>query len=325
MVTIIIFCQGVVGENEEKEDYDWSHQSDLYEKYSLHSWATTKIFAKIKLAEGIFKYCEQHDIYHSTMAFSECPCCYQDRFGSPHVRPIMYNYTTKAPVILGFKEQPKLKYAGVEIEYEISKSVEFGSLLHQVYTILSGHVICKRDGSLVNGLEIVSKPDTFSMHFEKFKKFFDEASLPYFLAKDNTGMHIHVSNRDIGWLQLGKLLHFMRSPSNTDFLRLIGERESRYARLGTGENITDFFKGNTKDRYNAVNTQNESTLEFRIFASPKTYEAFRKNMEFCDAVTVWTAPANSSIKALSSGAFIKFVNENKGMFPFLNKFIKEKC
>lgn len=287
----------------------------------------SKPYLEAMVLLGEIKYCETHNLYycpyHGFGVDHTCPECGAEELGNPKLSLSLFGYSTKAPDILGWKDSPNIKYSGVELEYELAKGVNHADALYEIYTKVKNHVICKRDGSLLNGVEIVTVPAKFEEHYKKFQPFFDSPHFEWFHSKETTGMHVHVDRRKMGYLQVGKILHFMRELKNKEFLKLLAGRESRYAQLGTGEKIHEFAHGKQTNRYNAVNTQNEHTLEFRIFSTPTTFNKFCTNMEFCDALTLWSAPANSGIKEIEYGGFIQFVNKNRGLFPNLAKFVKE--
>ena len=78
--------------------------------------------------------------------------------------------------------------------------------------------------------------------------------------------------------------------------------------------------GYSNDRYLAINVQNSSTIEIRLFKSNMDEVSFRKNIEFLDCLYWYTK--ENSINDFSVENFIKFANTNKKDYNNLLKFLK---
>lgn len=225
------------------------------------------------------------------------------------------------------------KYMGVELEYECKHKTKATSF---IFKHLKQHAIMKEDGSLNNGIEICSAPADIDVHFDEFKSFFSSFDKNIIHAHSTTGMHVHVgkgepirdefgehiSNEVLSPLTIGKICNFMANEKNKDFLIYIAGRESgRYAKLSTNDAVSTYFLGIEHDRYKALNTNNQNTIEFRLFATPETFQDFAKNLEFCDAITNYCLPTNSGIKDLTHEKFSNWVKNNRGRFKHLARFL----
>lgn len=251
------------------------------------------------------------------------------------------SYSTKATEYFAFKihkknplPKSKVKFLGVELEYDCFGKVKEGAKFS--VKKLKSHAILKRDGSVSNGLEIVTAPADIQTQKEEFESFFKDLEYSVLKATKDTGMHIHVdkgfpiedydgnkkSFSKMSYLTLGKIVHFMQKKENASFIKFIGERESSYAKIGTGDSIVSAFVEGEHERYKGLNLKNKSTIEFRIFATPMKYENFCKNLEFVDAITDFCSHGNSGISQLNSECFIKFTNDRKSAYPNLVKFLK---
>jgi hypothetical protein len=152
------------------------------------------------------------------------------------------------------------------------------------------------------------------------------------------GIHIHVSRASLTPLQFGKILTFMGDPKNASFVQTIaGRKDSDYAKFYP-KKISEGYKLNpslintaanlgrtgvsTYDdrRYSAVNiVSDKPTIEFRIFRSNIAKGGFMKNLDFVHAFCTWCK--NVSMQELNVSHFIKFVEENKGTYPWLYRYL----
>jgi len=253
-------------------------------------------------------------------------------------------YSTKAEQRYGFvihernkKPHEKIKFFGVELEYEAD-----GDLTHATYFAkknIQKHIICKSDGSINHGIEIVSAPADITSHLEKFEPFFSKFESGPLMPQSNTGMHVHVDKGEpihdedgnvisyskMNYLTLGKLSKFLQSKENESFIaKIAGRGACHYSKLGTDDTLSMAFRSrrNEGDRYKGLNLNNSRTIEFRIFASPRDFATFSKNLEFCDAITDFCMPANSSLKSLTEDHFRKYVASHAQAYPHLAKFLR---
>ena len=211
-------------------------------------------------------------------------------------------------------------FYGVELEVELRD----GDLCDEVQTVknqLGEHAICKGDGSLNNGFEIVTSPASFAFHRDTlWEKFFAHRH-PGLRIMSSCGLHVHCSREPLSELSIAKMVCFVNAARNARFMRVISGREaSNYARYKK-KDIRDAAK-RTGDRYEALNVQPPKTIEFRLFKATLNRAKFFKALEFCDAMIHFCAPAGRSVRAcLSRIKFCKFVVEHRKMYPHLNAFI----
>jgi hypothetical protein len=148
----------------------------------------------------------------------------------------------------------------------------------------SGWLIGKEDGSLNNGIEFVSRPDTLHQHRKHWKMMFD--GMPKSLrARGNCGLHIHVSKHNLGAEVIGQCVALVTYPN---FKRLVegvaGRSNSTYAK------IIQKTKANfrSEGRYEAINTNPAQTFEWRLFASTTQWAEFELRLEFVASVVGWS-------------------------------------
>jgi len=250
---------------------------------------------------------------------------------------IINRYSTKAPKYLSFhksvldragKYEGKITvYYGAEVELEGGDQRE----AIKMYKELNDFIICKEDGTIRTGFEIVTAPATYEIHVFKAKKLFeiikDQTKMT---AKPNCGLHFHVSRNALTTLQVGKMLEFMYNPQNVDFItKIAGRTSSNYAKMSSGKTVTEVapenFDRESQERYEAINLKNADTIEFRIFASTINYDVYMYRLDFVKALINYTKPCVIGIQSLKEkDVFINFLKENNKEYPFLIQFLGMK-
>ena len=188
----------------------------------------------------------------------------------------------------------------------------------------------KNDGSLNNGFELVSHPLTFSYikHSAKdFENALNELSNnAYNSYNANTcGMHIHISKKAFGTWQLYKFMKFFAE--NVPFIVAISQRKMeklvQWANIEDNDDNTLMYKAKKKEgnsaRYVAINLQNYSTIEVRIFRGTLNFQSFMKNIEFVHALYMFTKES----KIITLDSFKEYIS-NSCEYSNLKKFIKLK-
>jgi hypothetical protein len=239
----------------------------------------------------------------------------------------IHNYSTRVEQMIKFKAtrvRPNTVYLGCELEYETNNrnraQLGVGKLMH-------GHALMKSDGSIRNGFEIVTCPATLDIHLDIFKKFYDNIP-PDLKIANNVGMHVHISRKPLSQLTIGKLIEFLNRLDNKAFIHHIAGRiDNSYAKMNSDRTIT-FLRKNRHggDRYNALNLNNEKTIEVRLFATPMNYKEFASRLQFVQALVDYCSPAqsNESLKKQTHyESFMHWLSSRRRMFPELSYHLKE--
>ena len=222
----------------------------------------------------------------------------------------------------------EIPFLGIELEVENKLDKIKNDSMAQL--IDSSHLYFKTDGSLSNGFEIVTHPLSFNWIQENANKFesmlTDLKSNGFNSYDSNTcGMHIHISKKSFGTWQLYRFMKFFAE--NKEFIVSISQRKidqlKKWANIEDNGNDELIYKAKKKDgnssRYCAINLQNHSTIEVRIFRGTLNYCSFMKNIEFVNALFCYT---NESNECTIQG-FREFVNSTS-TYSNLKKFIKLK-
>jgi len=272
-----------------------------------------------------YRYHEQHDEYYHD---DDYPYDEDDEDGYYNgVYGYDYDVTEQLSPIYHGNEKRLL---ATEIEVERRNDCS-SNIAEMVATTMDNFALCKHDGSLNNGFEIVSAPATISALKEGWTKFC-EANYSDQLSSWHTstcGMHIHVDRTSLTPLEIGKLLVFVNGKSNSKFMEAIAGRDSRQWSAKKYKTIKDALQ--RSDKYEALATHKPKTIEFRIFRGNIAKQGIMRNIEFVDALcnfvsTVGMDKNTDTVNRLSYTNFIEYMNtsENKGSYPYLFSWLVRK-
>jgi hypothetical protein len=251
---------------------------------------------------------------------SNCPTCQDDIDDreSDHDDDGGFYY----PNLKFFGQGPK--FFGLEIETEV-ESGNREEKLRDLHNILGNYASLKDDGSLDYGIEIATQPATMEEHKQRLVPLFSK--MPRGLRswkKSSCGLHIHVSRKPLTDLAIAKTVCFVSANHNRRFIKMIAGRDScSYCKIlpkkmGSAAKYND-------DRYEAINLQNDATIEFRLFKGTLRQASVFKALEFTDALTVYAGCAARSIRDSQSRVqFCHFVEENSASWPNLTAFIQAR-
>jgi hypothetical protein len=268
-----------------------------------------------------YEYHEGHDEYYHVDEYPEED---EDRYG---VYPYDYDVTQQ----LDFQStNNETRYISTEIETERRNDCS-SDIVHDIHNTMSGFALCKHDGSLENGFEIVTAPATLSVHKDRWTKFC-EKNYADSLSSWNTatcGMHVHVDRASLTPLDIGKLLVFVNGTRNAEFIKKIAGRDSRQWSAKKFKRVKDAL--NRSDKYEALATHKPKTIEFRIFRGNIAKQGILRNLEFVDALcnfvgTVGMDRDTDTVNRLSYTNFVEYMNtsENKGTYPYLFSWLVRK-
>ena len=261
-----------------------------------------------------------------------CNDCYHDEVDK--CRNI-HDYSYKPePIFYGESS----RYFGVELEIdgagkdddnaeELLKIANFDGVKEQMFV--------KSDGSLDDGMEIVTHPMTLDYHkhfcWERIMK--RAIALGYRSHQTSTcGLHIHVNrnslsdNYDEQESIISRILYFVEQHWN-ELLKFSRRSEatmsrwaSRYGYENTPRAILDKAKKGNYGRYAAVNLCNYSTIEFRLFRGTLKHNtliaALQLVNEICNAAVYMS---DDEIQKLSWSEFVSDINDTE-----LIQYLKER-
>ena len=205
-----------------------------------------------------------------------------------------FKFYNKDRVECSYKNQPKRRYFGLEMEYSYVDPAEVRSANSKLYH--DRFLYNKRDGSLYGGgVEIVTAP----MDIDTIKKYFIKEMVDIFdyiteVDSDedvsyNAGVHIHVNKDSIPPMDLYKVHALLNLHCTDDEKRILyylcgrsdvyGGCDDHYFTIGTSKSLV--YKNNS-GRHIALNTRNNNTFEFRLFKSTYDCEVLLSYIELVE-------------------------------------------
>ena len=242
----------------------------------------------------------------------QCRRCRLAEIASLKLTPLKsYNFTTTRAFDISL--DTNCFYYGWELEMEIPSHecehdwedecdcpAHFSSPSRVAAKMVSGwddDVIAKHDGSLENGLEIVSRPLPFEESCDLPHRFlrnkvgvisdYEITSWPCGRA----GFHVHVSSAPMSEAWEANLNYFVYS--NRLLFEHLGRRMgNRYCTY-----LNPTAEPYCEDKYVALNWRNHQTVEFRMFRGTLRPSSLRGYMDVVRAAIEFTKPMTRSIKA----------------------------
>jgi hypothetical protein len=266
-----------------------------------------------------------------------CRKCYDKYYARNKQNKYLHNYNYKpAPVFMGNGS----RYFGVELEIDNGGKSEYNiKKLLSTANKNCENIYIKTDGSLADGLEIVTHPMTLEYHIKNmpWKKLLKEAlSLGYRSHNTSTaGLHIHVNCTAFGNTVkkqeecIARILYFFEN-NWCEFFRFSrrGAKNSEYwaKRYGwkeTPEAIFEEAKNKRKGRYTSINITNYSTIEFRIFRGTLKYNTIIAALQLVNAVCdIAVFLSDREIKNFAWSEFVIGLNTKK--YKELIQYLKER-
>lgn len=261
------------------DDYEGPVRVDMYDYYCE------------SCAESHASYCEPCDAYHT-----DGPCS-ADLYG-------LEDYSYKpSPFFHG--RAADHRYFGVEIEMESQRGNGQDALDYFRDAFGGDEFYYKGDGSIYSqdGFEMVSHPRSLDSWQALLPRLQDAMQYARSVGMrswntDTCGIHIHIDQRAFG----GSSAHLYRFTqfiyrNRDDMARLAGRGDVHYAHYMTDYDRRTFLPrdikerkrlGGAGDRYMAVNLQNRSTVEVRMFRGSLKPERLIANIEFLHALLAYT-------------------------------------
>ena len=197
-------------------------------------------------------------------------------------------------------------YYGIELEVdEGGEDSEIAEHLYKKYNHSDELFYIKRDGSLLNGLEIVSHPMTLDYHINNMIWRNLLSDLKFFGYKSHDtktcGYHIHVNRSSFGKTldeqdeKIANIIYFV--DKYWDYIKTFSRRSSfsidqwasRYLVMDDRDHALKYVKEGSKERYVCINLQAHYTIEFRIFKGTLKYETFIACLQFVDVLCTTVA------------------------------------
>lgn len=258
-----------------------------------------------------------------------CETCYHQKLGSIND----YGYKPE-PIFYGVGN----RFLGVELEIDGGGEVDSKAVrLLDIANRLDDHMYCKHDGSLDDGLELVTHPMTLDYH-KNDMPWADVLSkakgLGYVSHQAGTcGLHVHVNRTAFGRTEtereevIARILYFFEKhwEELLKFSRRTQRQLDRWAaRYGLKEHPKDILSeakgGQRYNRYTCVNLTNPDTIEFRMFRGTLKLNTLIATLQLVDRICdVAVSLSDDELKSMSWTTFVSGCTE-----PELVQYLKER-
>jgi hypothetical protein len=192
----------------------------------------------------------------------------------------------------------------------------------------------EHDGSLHNGFEMVTGWTGLDVHAKQLQHFKNPIRGLKSHDTSTCGLHVHICKKDMTLFHAVKMVLFVNDSGNQRLVRSLARRDSsRYSQVKNKkagyEWLTNAKSGNNlkylnADRYEALNFQNDRTIEFRMFKGTMRYDTIMACLEFTYAT--WFFCRDTGTNQLTTDNFLEFISrsENLGDTKFLRQYLTEK-
>lgn len=272
----------------------------------------------------------EDDAYHLD-GYDYCSDCYRDEVDKNRS---IHDYGYKPdPIFYGDDSD---RYFGVELEIDgAGKDSDNADEILAIANNDEEKIYIKGDGSLDDGMELVTHPMTLNYH----KRFcWNEIMakaiyLGYRSHQTSTcGLHIHVNRNCLGdttdeqEVVIGHILLFVEQHWN-ELLKFSRRSEysmnrwaSRYGYENSAKAILDKAKKANLGRYAAVNLMNYSTVEIRLFRGSLKYNTLIAALELVNAICdIAINLTECEIANMSWSDFVQTITESE-----LIQYLKER-
>lgn len=272
---------------------------------------------------GWATFCDQCDCYYA----DGCEDCTDTRY--------IHDWSYKPDAIFHSTNNTERLFFGVELEMEARNGSELSSASEYAFILEREDLAyLKNDGSLNQGMELVTHPmsyDFFSNHADELWETVEGLRTQYNMRSGDTstcGIHIHISRTGFsGGPHMHRFLNLVYTNEKL-FSKLAGRHSDRWAKFNDVQRWDDngngykTFKsklehGSRSDRYSAVNTQNQHTLEMRIFKGSMLKDTLMAHLGLAHASVEYTR--GLSVRDIANGAlepanFIAYLREHSDMY-----------
>lgn len=267
--------------------------------------------------------------------YDDIPYC--DSCIEEHRSHSIHDYSYKPdPIFYGDSN----RYFGVELEIDDGgkDSDNADELLH-IGNKSGEHIYIKSDGSLSNGMEIVTHP--MSLNYHKTKMPWEEVmrravQLDYRSHKTSTcGLHIHVNRTTFGSTReaqdecISRVLYFvehhwlelLKFSRRTEYQ--MNRWAARYGYKSNPKEILEDAKKGSNGRYACVNITNWNTVEFRMFRGTLKYNTLIATIELVDKICeMANMVTDKEMTSISWSDFVSCLDDDTA--PELITYLKER-
>ena len=260
---------------------------------------------------------------------------------------VIHDYNYRPDAVFHATDKNERLFFGIEIEVEAGRNRDESALYAQQLES-KDLAYLKQDGSLNNGFEVVTHPMSHDFYKNEAQEFWDviEGLRTEYKVKSwgtqTCGLHIPVSRTGFAsGSHMHRFLNLIYSNQEL-YETLAGRSSEQWAKftdivntewIYDAEGNRDYINGkttrsfrrklshyNNSDRYSAVNTLNQETLELRIFKGTVNGHTIKAHLDLAHASVEYTRVM--SVPQVRDGAlnphnFVKYITANEQLYPEL--------
>lgn len=247
--------------------------------------------------------------------------------------------TSLSPCSTSCRKKTTCVFYGVELEIDgAGRYDDNAEKIYDTANVQNEVLYIKSDGSLDEGMELVSHPCSIDFHRKKFpwEDIVRKAlSLGYRSHNTSTcGLHVHIGRKQLGYSYeeqeevISRIMFFFESHWNElfKFSRRTAYSVDRWAaRHGYNDKpkeILEKAKKSTKGRYACVNITNADTVEIRLFRGTLKFNSFMATLELVDSICQNAVCLNDD--DMNKQSWADFVLGIKPEYTELIRYLKEK-
>lgn len=266
----------------------------------------------------------REDAYVDDDGYYYCESCYGDTDRA------IYRSSYKPSPVMHKLNYENTTYLGFELEVETDDPQYVAEELGSQYDKDIFYI--KEDGSLENGIEIVTHPHTLqkhrARHWRKLLQYLRGQSCTSYDNK-RCGLHVHVNRNALSDKDWHKVEWFFWKCKTRiiGFSKRTKEQIESWANFNKPAEIKDIkanMRPGTMHRYSALNFTNSKTVEFRIFRGTLEPRRFWASLCFVAALVDFIQEIGISYIVTATGFEIwrDFVNWTKRDYKFLYDYLR---
>lgn len=259
-----------------------------------------------------------------------CYDCYQEKKRQHNIHDY---YFKPEPIFHG-----EGRYFGIELEIDSAgERQDYAAKILEIANQKNENLYIKHDGSLNDGMELVSHPMTLEYHTKEmpWAAIMAKAKGLGFLSHQTStcGLHIHVNRSSFGETEaeqeecIARVLFFVEThwPELLRFSRRtqrqIEQWAARYGVKDSPKDILKHAKSSSGSRYTCINLTNYNTIEFRIFRGTLKYNTFIATLQLVSRICEYAACLDDSeFQTLSWSSFVAGCSD----LPELVQYLRER-
>jgi len=233
---------------------------------------------------------------------------------------------------------------GLELEMEVSDNTSRYDVADNVLSNIGKfknyqYALLENDGSLSHGFEMVTSYTGLDVHAKQLQFFKNPLRNAKSHNTSTCGLHVHICKSDMTTLHASKMVLFINDDNNKALVECVARRtEASYARFKDKAGDKSWLKDSVRhnkskanqlrnlnsDRYEALNFQNDKTIEFRLFKGSLKFQTIMACLEFTYAT--WFFCRESSVNELTTKNFLSFIcrNDNRADTKHLRLYLRAK-